>query len=76
MADHKVQRPTANKPLTRRQKDINIAINRAGIAKAVAAPAAAAPSIRDILSTRGAAIDAAVDDSQRLRTNQSTDSNN
>lgn len=77
MADHKVQRPTAGNPLTRRQKDINVAINREGVAAGIARDATAAapaPSIRDILSTRGAAIDQAV--SGRLKANQSTDAAN
>ena len=77
MADHGVQRPSPGKPLTRRQKDINLAINRAGVAKAVEAAAAVTqPSVSSILASRGDVIDAAVEDSQRKTKNQTTDSNN
>ena len=76
MADHGVQRPSPGNPLTRRQKDINLAINREGVAKAVAAAAVTQPSVSSILASRGDVIDAVVEDSQRKQKNQTTDSNN
>ncbi len=64
---------------TRAEKDKNLAKLRREqpgiVAKADAARAAPA-STRDILSSRGDTIDAAVADTQRLKSNQSTDSNN
>ena len=74
MADHQT-----NSPLTRKQKDANLAKLRREQPAAVAASDAArgitaSPSTAALLAGRGEAIDAAV--SGRLKANQSTDAAN